>query len=829
VLRRKALTVIWAAAAFFVTVVCVVAALQVTMLRHAVHDRVATAARQTVSGGEVNLNRMLLGLDALLASLPLQLEPAQGPSGRLDRAKANQMLAVAADRHLVLRSLMLIDGEGRIVASSRPMQQGLELASTLSLVRSGVSAGAATMSISAPVAEPATAEQTLLLARPIRLGEQALIAVASVPVGNWATVMAPAGVVEGITMTLERDDALLLATAPSAEAIAGSVLAAGPLGREALSGQVLQIRGRLKDEPSLVAARPLLYPRLRVAAGVGTASLAGEWQRSAAPIVLVTCAFVGFVLAAAAVIHWQFDRQLRASAAAKRSKATLDRALGAMADAFLLCDADDRIVAWNERYLAMHPWLRPVLAEGAPFKTLLEPAALHVLPPGTPQSELQAWCDQRWARHLSGEVDFEQELPTGEVLHIIERRTPDGGIVSVYRDITRAERELRRAKLQAEAANDAKSRFLAAMSHEIRTPLNGVLGMNSLLLRTSLTTEQQAYASTIEASGRTLLALINDILDVSRIEAGRMELERIHFEPRQLIEEVVSTLRPKALEKGLELDVHWPAHELPPLQGDANRVRQVLFNLLGNALKFTPAGRVDLTVQDSELSGGRHGLRFCVRDTGIGIPKDVLPRLFDRFVQADGSTARNYGGSGLGLAICREIVALMGGTIDVESAPGRGSTFTVALPMQPGQAAAVDDIRAHKAPLPAMRILVAEDNEVNQLVIAAMLRNMGHSCVLVNDGAQALARASEGGWDCVLMDIQMPGMDGQSATRQIRALPGSEARVPIIALTANAMLDEKRAYLAAGMDDHVAKPIATDRLEASLWRVAQRAAVPMPI
>ncbi|MBL8328722.1 MAG: response regulator [Rubrivivax sp.] len=821
-LHRRTVVAIWAFAALFVVVVCSVAWLQADKLRRDTLQKVSRTTEDLVSGAEVNLNRSLLGLDALLASLPLQLQPALGQDGRLRQDKAQPLLAAAVDRNLIVRSLLLQDQQGEVLAASRPMTVGVALASPSVPGSAAGDRRFQPMAIGGPTVDPSTSEQVLVLSRIVRLGDREMSAVATVPLANWATLMAPAGMSQAMVMSLERDDGMLMASAPANMGLAGQLLPGGPLARGRLDGRAAEDQGRLQRGQALTAARPLLYARLHVAASAPMEQIVVDWRKDASAIAAVAMAFVSLVLVAAGVIHWQFGRQMRASAEASRSKDTLDRALGAMADGFLLCDAEDRIVAWNERYAQMHPWLRPVLRAGAPFTDLLLPASRHVLPPETPEEQMQAWRDQRLQRHRSGTVDYEQELNNGAVLHIIERSTPDGGIVSVYRDITQAERELRRAKSQAEAANEAKSRFLAAMSHEIRTPLNGVLGMNSLLLRTTLTQEQQAYSRTIEASGRTLLALINDILDVSRIEAGRMELESVDFDVRQLIEEVMAAMRPKAIEKGLALEVHWPSAPIPALCGDPNRLRQVLFNLLGNALKFTPAGRVDLTVELGELSRTHCGLGLRVSDTGIGIAPDVLPRLFDRFVQADGSTARTYGGSGLGLAICREIVHLMRGTLQVDSAPGQGSSFSVALPMALGQQPVPLDDAAPTEAVEPMHVLVAEDNEVNQLVVAAMLRNLGHSCELVADGGQALARARDGGFDCVLMDIQMPGMDGTTATRLIRALDEPVSRVPIIALTANAMLDERQAYLEAGMDDHVAKPIAPERLAAALRRAATR-------
>jgi signal transduction histidine kinase/CheY-like chemotaxis protein len=495
----------------------------------------------------------------------------------------------------------------------------------------------------------------------------------------------------------------------------------------------------------------------------------------------------------------------------------LDLAFQGVPSGLALFGPDGRLVLWNDAYERMVDILMMKPFVGATRVDLFRQSA-PVIAGGIPAEDHEAWARSKAVERHAGLIQ-EWPTPNGGWYRTELSTLPDGSTITVLTDISAqkaATAVMAEARDRAEAASRAKSEFLANMSHEIRTPLNGVLGMAQVIEADDLSPVQRDRIKVVRESGQALLGILNDLLDLSKVQAGKVELEIDDTDVDHLVRTVAGAFEGAAAARDLSLSVEVEPAAKGLWRADGLRLRQVLSNLVGNGLKFTHQGGVAISV-----AAAHGGLVLQVRDTGIGIAPDALATLFDAFTQADATTTRRYGGTGLGLSISRDLVALMGGSITVESAPQEGSCFTVTLPtswvgpapeaVQPA-GAAEDQARTD------LRILAAEDNLTNQLVLRSLLEPTGCEIVIVGDGVEAVEAARGGGFDVILMDVQMPRLNGVEATLAIRAAEAArdERPVPIIALSANVMAHQIAEYAEAGMNHWIAKPIEVDKLYAGL-------------
>lgn len=530
-------------------------------------------------------------------------------------------------------------------------------------------------------------------------------------------------------------------------------------------------------------------------------------------------------------------RVRRANAEKARSLNYLKAALDGMPAGLAFYDADDRLVIWNSEYAAAGGAEGDAspLRTGMPYRQLLEHDLLQGRHPDAVGREAD-WLEARLSARSSGDGSRIQKLANGRWYRFEDRRLADGGLIAVAVDITALKarefdlaartEELADAKAAAEAASEAKSAFLANMSHEIRTPLNGVLAMADMLCKASLPSREKELAEVVRGCADTLAHLLEDILDLARVESGALTIASAPFDLRSAIENVVAVAGLKASEKGLSLTMDVGPDLERSVMGDVTRFKQIAHNLVSNAVKFTDTGAVRVTL--TRQPGSR--LRLLVSDTGIGFGPEVRDRLFRRFEQADDTITRRFGGTGLGLAISSQLAGLMGGELNCQSVPGEGSSFWLDLPLvltQPVGSVETDEVivapASNDRPL---KILVADDNPTNRRVVQLILEEAGAEVICVEDGSLAVEAARRETFDLILMDIQMPVLDGFSAVREIRAHERAVtlSRVPTLMLSANAMPEHIAAGQAAGSDGHVSKPITAAGLFSAIQTVLEQSA-----
>jgi hypothetical protein len=521
----------------------------------------------------------------------------------------------------------------------------------------------------------------------------------------------------------------------------------------------------------------------------------------------------GGILALGTVFDYTDLETLRQ--AAEFDRETLASAINAMRAGVIIYDANERVVSWNASILEICPWLNDIMVPGLDYAEIARASLRHADGDRTP-AEIEATIAEHYQSFFRGDDRVFELVAKGRVFQASRIPIPAGGSLNIVRDVTQEkayQAELEEARRAAEAASDAKTRFLANMSHELRTPLAGIVSILGLLDASALDQEGRRQVSYARGSAKHLIGVVGDILDLSKLEISDIAFNRNPFDLALLTNDSVQPLGASARKKGLALDVAICDSARSVRVGDAVRIRQILTNLVGNAIKFTMAGRVSVAV-----SAAGDFVTFAVTDTGPGIARDQLPNVFEDFAQVDASSARRHEGVGLGLAISRRLATAMAGELAVDSEIGRGSTFRLVLPLPPFVGPMAD--LAEDAPPPTRldgtSLLLAEDNEVNRYGIVHILERMGAKVDAVGDGAEAVAAASKRRYDAILMDVQMPSIDGLEATRAIRAGSGPNKGTLIVALTANAFTEDRNECLRVGMDRFLTKPADASDLAAAL-------------
>lgn len=812
-------------AVLFASLALLIAQIVATMLlvNRAKEAQIAAAADSLNKIGrstEAAINRSFVQVDAMLAGLPAVLAPFQ-QDGRLEVSQVNRVLRELNNQNFTFRDILLIGQDGLPVATALPVSRRRRLSLPSASSFAEVAARGGSVLIGGPVLNANTGEWTLFFARNIVLPSLGpVMAVAEVPVPVVQSILSGAGESLGLRVTLERDDGTLLASVPHDETRIGQKLVPTAASLRGIA-TAEPIRSRFSAETVFLAVRPTLYPALTVAVTLEVDTALSGWyaDRSRAFLVSGTLGLMILLVTGALMVGLRQRERVEDERATARR--TLENALESMSDGFVMFDPDDRLIACNSRYKDFYKISAPFIVPGALFDDIMREGALRGQYPQA-QGDIETFVAQSKAFHRGNHPPMERLLPDGRWVLITERRTPDGGVVGIRTDITplkRAMQDLATARDTARAAGEAKSQFLARMSHELRTPLNGILGFSELLLGDPrLADDQREKIRTLYNAGKHLLELVNGLLDLSKIESGRMELATRAFPLQEVIQSSAALVAPDVTRKQLEFTLNLDPRLPKSVLGDPTRLRQVILNLLSNAVKFTPSGgSIYFLARQKEPER----LRIEVRDTGPGISPENQRLIFEDFVQIASMTQSEALGTGLGLAITSRLVKQMGGEIGCQSNSGAGSTFWIEIPLvmaETPEAPAESPKPDLSQPIgqEKLRILVVDDVKANRDVAGALLASLGHEVAFAGGGAEALEKLPKDQFDLVLLDLQMPQMDGFATARIIRAMPAPLGQVPIFALTASVMPEQIAAAREAGMDGHIGKPLSRESLANAL-------------
>ncbi|MCA3340647.1 MAG: response regulator [Roseomonas sp.] len=777
---------------------------------------------------EAAINRSFVQVDAMLAGLPAVLAPFQR-DGRLEVSQVNRVLRELNNQNFTYRDILLIGQDGLPVATALPVSRRRRLPLPSASSFAEVAARGGSVLIGGPVLNANTGEWTLFFARNIVLPTLGpVMAVAEVPVPVVQSILSSAGESLGLRVTLERDDGTLLASVPHDETRIGQKLIP-PAAAIRLMTTSEPVQSRFTQEMVFVAVRATLYPALTVAVTLEVDTALKGWYADRSRAFLVSGALGLMIMLVASALMVGLRQRERIEDERATARRTLENALESMSDGFVMFDPNDRLIACNSRYKDFYKISAPFIVPGALFDDIMREGALRGQYPQA-QGDIETFVSDSKAFHRGNHPPMERLLPDGRWVLITERRTPDGGVVGIRTDITplkRAMQDLATARDTARAAGEAKSQFLARMSHELRTPLNGILGFSELLLDDPrLQDDQRDKIRNLNNAGKHLLELVNGLLDLSKIESGRMELASRAFPLQDVIQSSAALVAPDVTRKQLEFTLNLDPRLPKSVLGDATRLRQVILNLLSNAVKFTPSGG---SIYFSARRKGSERLRIEVRDTGPGISPENQRLIFEDFVQIASMTQSEALGTGLGLAITSRLIKQMGGEIGCQSNSGAGSTFWIEIPL------VVAEIPETVAELPGqdlsppaaqkkLRILVVDDVKANRDVAGALLVSLGHEVAFAGGGTEALQKIPTEQFDLVLMDLQMPQMDGFDTARAIRAMPAPLGEVPIFALTASVMPEQIAAAHDAGMNGHIGKPLSRNTLATALADLHKMAA-----